>query len=172
LNLRTSLSKLWSIHGEDDMQGTMHSILMAMRSEFPMMNEMEKIKLLFNEEIDKEIRSSSGFVQGETEGSSSEEKTQSKDLDVAPHSSWEIDPSDVHYGEMVAEGFFGEVYTGRVWGKEVAIKRLKQINMTADAVEDVRKEGNEHTPLCGHMFSSFNNFSHFCFHFPVEKQSM
>lgn len=58
-------------------------------------------------------------------------------LEEAPSTTWEISFSDIHLGKKVAEGLhlvfcynfclgaFGEVFKGELWGKTVAVKRLK-----------------------------------------------
>lgn len=51
--------------------------------------------------------------------------------------SWEISFSDLKLHKKIAEGFFGEVYKGELWGKTVAVKRLKlnyQSNEDSDKI--------------------------------------
>jgi len=39
---------------------------------------------------------------------------------------WQIDYSSIKIGDKIAEGHFGEVFKGNLWGKVVAIKKLKK----------------------------------------------
>jgi serine/threonine protein kinase len=53
--------------------------------------------------------------------------------------SWKIEYKFVTLGQKIAEGRFGEVYQGTLWGKTVAIKRLKS-KLTEKIVEKLKEE--------------------------------
>lgn len=53
--------------------------------------------------------------------------------------SWQIDYTSVTLGPKIAEGRFGEVYKGTLWGKEVAIKRLKS-KLTEKMISKLKEE--------------------------------
>ena len=50
--------------------------------------------------------------------------------------SFEIEPKELEYFEAIGSGSFGDVYRGKVRGKECAIKRLK--GQVRDACAGVR----------------------------------
>src|SRR5690606_34954604 len=52
--------------------------------------------------------------------------------------SYEIDPSVVKRGRSIGKGEFGEVFEGILYGKEVAVKEMKNINV--EGLEAFKKE--------------------------------
>lgn len=46
---------------------------------------------------------------------------------------------DIKFGEKIGEGSFGQVFKGKLWGQEVALKRLR-INGDVENVKDFKKE--------------------------------
>lgn len=48
-----------------------------------------------------------------------------------PGLSWELDLVDIKMEKKVGAGQFGDVFLGQLWGKEVAIKKCKQISASA-----------------------------------------
>jgi len=72
-----------------------------------------------------------GNGSGELESNSTDEGASSNDdleeelLIEERTEPWQIEYSSLKLGKKLAEGFFGEVYKGQLWGKKVAIKRLK-----------------------------------------------
>jgi serine/threonine protein kinase len=63
---------------------------------------------------------------------------------VAAHSSnahvWEISAKDLEIVEAIGSGAFGEVYRGRMWGTDVAVKLLPQGSVTDEALESLKAE--------------------------------
>lgn len=54
---------------------------------------------------------------------------------------WEMDYKQLEFESKVAEGSFGDVFKGKLWGTKVAIKTLKQLDQTDDAIlEDLKQE--------------------------------
>jgi hypothetical protein len=51
---------------------------------------------------------------------------------------WEIDYALLTIREKVGDGAFGEVFRGRLWGTDVAIKKLKDLH--ADVLDDLKRE--------------------------------
>lgn len=60
-------------------------------------------------------------------------------VQLTPDLSYMLRPEDLQFTTKIADGFYGEVYRGRLWGKNVAIKRLKR-DITSDVVDDLKKE--------------------------------
>jgi len=53
---------------------------------------------------------------------------------------WEINPNDVELGKLLGKGAFGEVYRGKLHGKEVAVKKLTAQSIDEEVLADFRKE--------------------------------
>ena len=53
---------------------------------------------------------------------------------------WEFDHKELQYNEKMAEGSFGDVFKGKLWGTRVAIKTLKQLDQTDEAILDDLKQ--------------------------------
>jgi serine/threonine protein kinase len=56
-----------------------------------------------------------------------------------PLEEWEIDYSQIQLLEKAGDGAFGEVFRGRLWGTEVAVKTVKG-DITPEALSDLKKE--------------------------------
>lgn len=63
-------------------------------------------------------------------------------LETIIENQWEIPYSDLEFLELIGSGMYGEVYRGRLWGTDVAIKKLKETDAeTNDQVlSDLKKE--------------------------------
>ena len=53
---------------------------------------------------------------------------------------WEIQLDDVELEERIGAGAFGEVYRGRLWGTDVAVKRLVSASLTPEVLENLKAE--------------------------------
>jgi len=52
----------------------------------------------------------------------------------------EIDYSAIAVLDKIGDGAFGEVYKGRLWGTDVAVKIIKADQVTESVVDDLKKE--------------------------------
>eukprot|EP00736_Rhodelphis_marinus_P012860 Rmarinus@m.26313 len=82
----------------------------------------------------KEALSSKSFRRGE------ESDLLLQNLQDEKISEFQVDPDGIILCEKLAEGFFGEVFRGKLWDKEVAIKRLKAQRISSKQLEELRKE--------------------------------
>lgn len=58
----------------------------------------------------------------------------------AAHQNWEIQLDDVELEERIGKGAYGEVYRGRLWGTDVAVKRLLSATLTPEVLENLKEE--------------------------------
>jgi tRNA A-37 threonylcarbamoyl transferase component Bud32 len=57
------------------------------------------------------------------------------------HQQWSFDFKELELSEKVAEGSFGDVFKGKLWGTKVAIKTLKQLDQSDESIlEDLKQE--------------------------------
>lgn len=66
----------------------------------------------------------------------------SKNIVVEPqvHEQWEIDFELLNIQSKVGDGAFGEVFRGRLWGTDVAIKKLKSEQLTPQILQELKQE--------------------------------
>lgn len=53
---------------------------------------------------------------------------------------WVVTESDIHFEFLLGRGAFGEVWKGKLWGGDVAIKKLHAANHTQEALQDFTQE--------------------------------
>jgi len=53
---------------------------------------------------------------------------------------WEIDFKELEISEKIGDGAFGEVFKGRLWGTDVAIKQFKAEKINQKVLNDLKKE--------------------------------
>ncbi|XXQ31678.1 Protein kinase domain containing protein [Plasmodiophora brassicae] len=58
----------------------------------------------------------------------------------SPSQQWEIDYNQITILEKIGDGAFGEVFKGRLWGTDVAVKTIKADQVTESVVDDLKKE--------------------------------
>jgi serine/threonine protein kinase len=54
----------------------------------------------------------------------------------------DISPFELQYGQRIGKGQYGTVYLGKCRGIQVAIKKLNDVNLDEETLEDFRKEVN------------------------------
>ena len=59
------------------------------------------------------------------------------DLD---NTKWELEPEDIKVGKKLGSGAFGEVFRGKLFGKEVAVKKLINQDLDPDSLNSFKKE--------------------------------
>lgn len=53
---------------------------------------------------------------------------------------WELEPDSIKVGKRLGSGAFGEVFKGKLFGKEVAVKKLLNQNLDPEALAAFKKE--------------------------------
>mmetsp|Transcript_504 Transcript_504/g.764 ORF Transcript_504/g.764 Transcript_504/m.764 type:complete len:553 (-) Transcript_504:189-1847(-) len=53
---------------------------------------------------------------------------------------WELEPDSIKLGRKLGSGAFGEVFKGKWFGKEVAVKKLLNQNLDGDSLSSFKKE--------------------------------
>ena len=53
---------------------------------------------------------------------------------------WELEPDSIKLGKRLGSGAFGEVFKGKLYGKEVAVKKLLNQNLDGDSLSSFKKE--------------------------------
>jgi len=53
---------------------------------------------------------------------------------------WELSEDEVEVTERIGAGNFGEVFRGRLWGSDVAVKLMRATEVTSKEVESLQDE--------------------------------
>ena len=126
--------------GSDEMQ-FLPGVITSVVANVPKYSNTRKLRTDLTRVLDalqREDDESSPVLSGN--GSSEGEEPLTPTTPTIAMKQWQIPVEHLCFKDLLAEGFYGEVYRGTLWDKEVAIKRLKHRKLDNQAQQNIQKE--------------------------------